>query len=236
MIQILWATVRPFMFIDRHKHWMENKSGGIKIHTLVAVNTETLKKEIEDNYDVSNLELEIKVTGDEKIGICKPIYELTKNLELNDDDIIIVVCDDVNCIPNWDEYLVSEFKNWNGAIMIRDGYQHYEFDIKKTVPAVSMPTMTFECLKKINKIIFHPDYFHYFSDNELYLNLTELELMKDERSAESVIFEHIHYSNGKRTLDDKDQLVIQIGNDDRATYHRRLQFSVEKRIQLNIEE
>jgi hypothetical protein len=244
MIQILWATARPKMFIQRHKNWMKNASKKHFIHTLVAVNTIDEKDEILLNYDeisqrLQDYQVKVKVTGDENLGVVYPIYELSKDLKLNDKDIVIVVCDDVECPENWDEYLVDEFKLWNGALMIRDGYQHYEYDISKMIskkiipPAVSMPVMTFKCLKKLNMIIFHPDYKHYFADNELFLNLYELGLLKDDRNSDSVIFEHIHYCTGKRASDKLDDKIIGLGNQDRGMYFKRINLAVQDRIKLN---
>lgn len=244
MIQILWATARPKMFVERHKTWMEKASENNYIHTLVAVNTQAEKDEIEELYEQMHFrsidcDIQIKVTGD-NLGVVKPIYELTKDLSLvKDSNIVIVVCDDVDCIQDWDEYLTNELKDFDGALMIRDGYQHYEYDYNKVIKkqqipqVVSMPVMTFGCLKKLNKIIFHPDYLHYFADNELFLNLLEMGLLKDERSADSVVFEHIHYCTGKRASDNLDNEIIGLGNGDRATWYKRWKLPVEKRILLN---
>lgn len=244
MIQILWATARPEMFIKRHRTWIQRSSGDNYINTLVAVNTTAEKDEIVHNYDeisqgLIDYSMEIRVTGD-NLGVVRPIYELTKDLKLNEKDIVIVVCDDVECPENWDNYLIEQFKDWDGALMIRDGIQHYEFDLEgvksKDVrpPAVSMPTMTFKCLERMNKIIFHPDYKHYFADNELYLNLLEMGLMKDERSASSIVFEHIHYQTNKRQSDAVDGKIIGLlGGKDTEMWNKRWGLPLKKRIQLN---
>lgn len=245
MIQILWATARPQMFVSRHKTWIERASKKHYIHTLVAVNTEKEKEEIVLNYDeisqgMIDYDVDIKVTGEDNLGVVYPIYQLSKDLKLNNSDIVIVVCDDVECPENWDEYLFDNFMDWDGAEMIRDGYQHYEYNVDKMLknesipPAVSMPVMTFKCLKKLNMIIFHPDYKHYFADNELFLNLYELGLLRDERSADSIVFEHIHYCTGKRASDGLDnQIINKLGNHDRATWIKRRVLDVKDRIKLN---
>ena len=87
MIYILWATIRPLMFIENHMNWIANAKDKDSIRTIVAVNTE------KDKYILLEYSenLKVKVVG-ETIGVCKPIYELSKELKANDDDVCCVLC------------------------------------------------------------------------------------------------------------------------------------------------
>jgi hypothetical protein len=192
------------------------------VETFVAVNEIEQKEQLLE-YDKS---LNIQVCGD-LLGVCRPLYELSKDLKGNLSDIVLVVCDDVNCVNFWDDYVFNLFENFNGSIFLNDGLQ----DPNNTIqPAITMPLMTFECLLAINRYIFHPAYRHYFADNELYLNLKELNLLKDIRTT-SQVFQHEHYEINKRPMDVVDQKIItQCGNMDRQLFQERMKLSIKERL------
>lgn len=224
MIIILWATIRPKMFCSRHKSWISNSSDPQNIKTYAAVNTKAQQETI-NNYDKN---IEVYICGDQK-GIVKPIYTMTSNLKAEDSDIIISVSDDFNCFSDWDLYLAECFNDFDGALFINDGLQPTDTN-GNTI--ITLPIMTFSCLKKLNKILYHPDYMHYFGDNELFINLFELNLLKDIRKT-SKIFQHDHYTNGKRPRDHADNIVINYcGNHDREVYAKRRVMNIEKRLQI----
>jgi hypothetical protein len=213
------------MFIFNHKRWMENAINKDQIVTYVAVNTER-EKEILCQYNKS---LNIKVCGN-LLGVCKPIYELSKDLVFNDNQIIIVVCDDVNCIPSWDVYFDSLFKMYkNSLLLINDGLQDPN---NVNNPAVTMPVMDSEGLKSLNNIIFHPEYMHYFCDNELYYNAREIGILIDLRK-ESEVFQHEHYDIVLRPIDDVDgEIISKCGFHDREVYDRRMKLSIGERLKV----
>jgi hypothetical protein len=224
MIYILWATIRPTLFITNHKRWMKSAFNPRRIKTLVAVNTEEQKQELL-NYNSS---LEIKVCG-EGLGICKPIYELTRDLKADDTDTIIVVSDDVDCFYNWDIHIRGLYTIFSGCLFFNDGVQ----DIRNIGnPAITMPVMDYKTLKILNFIIFHPDYKHYFSDNELYRNVKDLGLLTDLRD-DKTVFQHEHFDIGKRERDSHDlEIITNCSDIDRDTYYRRMNLPVEERIKL----
>jgi hypothetical protein len=193
------------------------------VETFVAVNTDDQKNKIL-KY---NENLNIKVCGN-LLGLCKPIYALSSILKCEESDIILVICDDTAPIFHWDKYLTSLFCNDNiWSIFLNDGLQNPNNNIN---PVITMPVMTFSCLKKLNYKIYDPEYNHYFCDNELWFNLMELGLLTDLRTS-SKIFQHEHYELGKRQIDSIDENIIKnCSIKDRETYSRRMQMNVEERL------
>jgi hypothetical protein len=70
---------------------------------------------------------------------------------------------------------------------------------------------------------------HQYSDNELYDNLKEMDLLKDLRG-ESVLFEHVHWHNSKREKDDVDSVIEDATVDDFKIYEERSKLPLEKRL------
>lgn len=215
------------MFKENYSKWVESAKDFSKVDVYVAVNTDEQKEEI--LKDFPNISI---ITIGDNLGVCKPIYEITKDLEGNDCDIVIGFFDDVSCIPNWDVFLLKYYENFSGALLINDGVQVP--DEKSRLIAISMPVMDMATLKKLNKIIFHPEYKHYFADNEVYFNLKELDLLWDIRVEDSTTFQHEHYwIINKRKLDAIDQQIIDnCGNFDRSIYEKRMKLPLEKRLEV----
>jgi hypothetical protein len=97
-------------------------------------------------------------------------------------------------------------------------------------PAITIPIMTYGCLKKLNMTIYHPAYNHMFSDCELYMNLKDLGLLYDDRINDETTFEHLHYAAGKRQADGADQAYNAKWGEDDITWNKRKLMEVEKRI------
>ena len=115
--------------------------------------------------------------------------------------------------------------------MVRDGYQLPDSS-NMLHPAITIPIMTYGCLKKLNMIIYNPIYNHMFSDCELYINLKDLDLLFDDRLNDETIFEHHHYAAGKRNPDQADQSYNLKWKDDELTWNKRKVMNVEERIKL----
>jgi hypothetical protein len=98
--------------------------------------------------------------------------------------------------------------------------------------AITIPIMTYGCLKKLNMTIYHPAYNHMFSDCELYNNLKDLELLYDDRINDTTVFEHLHYAAGKRNADQADQAYNAKWSEDEVTWNKRKLLPVEKRIEI----
>jgi hypothetical protein len=222
MIYILWATIRPEIFLEMHKVWMQRALNKNNIITKVAVNWEQHKTLLKD--------FDVVVVNTDKIGVCYPSYVLSSNLECeNDSDIVIFASDDFKPPINWDQYLIEKLKHKSGALMVLDGYQLPDSS-NMLFPCITIPIMTYDCLLKLNKIIYNPVYNHMYSDCELYLNLKDLGLLIDERLTDTTTFEHLHYAAGKRNPDNVDQQYHLKWKDDEIMWNKRKIMTLEERL------
>ena len=233
MIHILWCTLRPAQFQHAHTEWIKRADNPENIQTYVAVNwqkdADELREYLKKNYLIT--------VNTNKIGVCYPSYQLSSNLGIkmgvaNDDDIVIFASDDFMAPQGWDTYLLNKF-NGKGdvGLMVRDGYQLPDSS-NMLHAAITIPIMTYGCLKKLNMTIYHPAYNHMFSDCELYNNLKDLSLLYDDRINDTTIFEHLHYAAGKRDADGADQAYNAKWKDDEITWNQRKLMPVEKRIEI----
>ena len=150
----------------------------------------------------------------------------------NDNDIVIFASDDFMAPQGWDTYLTSKLDGKGDVgLMVRDGYQLPDSS-NMLHAAITIPIMTYGCLKKLNMTIYHPVYNHMFSDCELYNNLKDLGLLYDDRINDTTIFEHLHHAAGKRNADQADQAYNAKWKDDEITWNKRKLMSVEERIKV----
>lgn len=230
MIHILWCTLRPAQFMNMHKEWMKRADNPEMIQTYVAVNWEQHANELRE-YLKKNYLITLNTN---KIGVCYPSYQLSSNLgvkmgECKDDDIVIFASDDFLAPQGWDTYLVNKLSGKTAALFVRDGYQAVDSS-NMLHPAITIPIMTYDCLLKINRAIYHPSYNHMFSDCELYLTLKDLDLIYDDRINDETTFEHLHYAAGKRNMDQADQAYNNKWKEDEINWNKRKEMSVEERI------
>jgi len=233
MIHILWCTLRPEQFKSAHSEWIKRADNPQNIQTYVAVNWQQ-HSDILREYLKSNFLITLNTN---KIGVCYPSYQLSSNLGIKmgvakDDDIVIFASDDFMAPQGWDTYLLNKF-NGKGdvGLMVRDGYQLPDSS-NMLHAAITIPIMTYGCLKKMNMVIYHPSYNHMFSDCELYNNLKELGLLYDDRMNDTIIFEHLHYAANKRNADQADQAYNAKWKDDEITWNKRKLLPVEERIKI----
>jgi len=234
MIHILWCTLRPVQFQQAHTEWIKRSDNPENIQTYVAVNwkehADQLREYLKKNYLIT--------VNTNKIGVCYPSYELSSKLGIKmgvangDDDIVVFASDDFMAPQGWDTYLINKL-NGKGdvGLMVRDGYQLPDSS-NMLHAAITIPIMTYGCLKKLNMTIYHPVYNHMFSDCELYNNLKDLGLLYDDRINDSTIFEHLHHAAGKRNADQADQAYNAKWKDDEITWNKRKLLPVEKRIEI----
>ena len=230
MIHILWATIRPQLFIQMYKLWLNNAANSTNIKTHVAVNSEadaTMVKSVLNEND------EIIVINSDRKGVCYPSYMLSSRLEANKNDIIIFASDDFLPPNNWNIYLEKKLNNKEGALFVRDGYQLPDSS-NMLHPCITIPIMTFGCLEKLNKVIYHPAYYHMFSDCELYLNLRDLGLLIDDRKTDITVFEHHHWAAQKRNPDINDQSYHNKWAEDDNTWKLRKNMSVQERLKVEL--
>lgn len=233
MIHILWCTLRPAQFQHAHQEWIKRADNPENIQTYVAVNwkehADQLREYLNKNYIIT--------VNTNKIGVCYPSYQLSSNLgvkmgKAEDNDIVVFASDDFMAPQGWDTYLINKL-NGKGdvGLMVRDGYQLPDSS-NMLHAAITIPIMTYGCLKKLNMTIYHPAYNHMFSDCELYNNLKDLGLLCDDRMSDDTVFEHLHYAAGKRNADQADQAYNAKWKEDEITWNNRKLLPVEKRIEV----
>jgi len=225
MITILWCTIRPTQFMNFHQKWLEKADNKENIRTIVAVNWEEHKEFLKD-YPV-----EVVVVNTDKIGVCYPSYILSSTLECeNDSDVVVFASDDFLPPDSWDTYLINKFKEQDGCLFVPDGYQ-LENSSNMIDPCITIPLMSYGCLKKINKVIYHPAYNHMFSDCELFLNCKELGLIINGYH-DGVQFLHVHHSAGLRQPDQADQQYHLKWQVDQETWNKRKLLPLEERLKV----
>ena len=231
MIHILWCTLRPAQFKQMHSQWIERADNPENIQTYVAVNWEQHASELRD-YLKSNFLITLNTN---RIGVCYPSYQLSSNLghkmgKCQESDIVVFASDDFLAPQGWDTYLLKKLEGRGDCgLMVRDGFQAPDSS-NMLHPAITIPIMTFGCLQKLNKAIYHPAYNHMFSDCELYNNLKDLGLLYDDRVNDETIFEHLHHAHGKRKPDNADAAYYSKWKDDEVTWNTRKMMTVEERL------
>jgi len=231
MIHLLWCTIRPEVFLSSFKTWMDKSSKNETIKTYVCVNTQTQKDSILKTLP----SLDVVITDrPDRIGVAYPSYYLSSRVEGNSDDVVIFASDDFLPPNNWDKYISEKLKGREGCLMVNDGYQALDFS-NMAEPVFSIPIMTYSALLKMNKIIYNPAYNHLCSDAEHYLNAEQLKLIIDERLQDKdFVFEHFHWSNGKRNPDQNDQNYYNKFEDDKHKWEIRRKLSLNERLQVSI--
>lgn len=190
-IIILWATIRPNVFKETHKIWMDNAYIKGNIITRVAVDTPEQASEL-NGYEVI-------VTNNTKPGVCFPCYCLSSTFITDPHDIIVFASDDFYPPKDWDLFIYKQLHNeTNKVLVVNDGIQKYPNNV------VTLPILTFGALGLLNYTIYHPAYTHMHSDVELYDISVKLGILKDVRNTTDTKFEHKHYCNGKRKPDSHD--------------------------------
>jgi len=181
-------------------------------HTLlVGVNTEEHKLRIRVG--------EVVVTGDVQ-GVTHSCQRLADMVEGPDTDVVILASDDFYPPKNWDRWIIDTIED-PSAILVADGYYRNE--------AVTIPIMTMGCLKRLNRVIYHTSYVHNYSDQELYYNLLELDLLVDLRD-KSPCFEHRNWANKKRRADEVDRPLMDSAKDDGINWNRRMKLTLQERL------
>lgn len=233
MIHLLWCTLRPEQFKNTHSEWIKRADNPKDIQTYVAVNwkehADVLKDYLKENY--------LLTLNTNKIGVCYPCYQLTSKLGIDignckENDIIVFASDDFLPPNSWDMYLINKLEGRGDVgLFVRDGYQLPDSS-NMLHPAITIPILTYGCLLKLNRTIYHPAYSHMFSDCELYDNLKDLNLLYDDRINDVTIFEHHHWAAGKRKADGADGAYNSKWQEDEVIWTRRKNMKVEDRIKI----
>ncbi len=99
--------------------------------------------------------------------------------------------------------------------------------------SITIPIMTYDCLERLNKIICHPDYYNAFFDVELYLNLTEMGLLRDDRAWDTTTFQRKHYTNSKSELEIHTCRHGLFWSHDSEVFKRRKALPLEERLKVS---
>lgn len=229
MINILWPTIRPEVFIQMYKMWIDRSSNVDIIQTHVCVNYMDQLNKIQPILKKTD---RIIISSDPKrIGVCLPAYELSSTLVGGKDDIVILASDDFLPPQNWDQYLIDKLNRKEGVLFVRDGYQAPDSS-NMLSPVITIPIMTYGALEKMNKVIYHPSYNHMFSDGELYLTSKQMGLLIDDRMSDFTTFEHRHWVTGKRNPDQNDQNYNLKWKQDEDNWNKRKIMRIEDRIKV----
>lgn len=235
MIYLLWPTIRPLSFPSNHSSWIRNSSDTSKISTIVLVSTESDQRFVQMYLDKNSLDGKVVCYSPPYPGVCLPSYKLSSSLSGEDTDLVVLASDDFSAPGGWDRYIFEKLEGRTSCLLVNDGYQKLDFSNMEH-PVVSIPIMTFGCLVKLNKIIYHPSYTHLYSDCELYYNLNQMSLLIDDRSnSPDVIFKHNHWSSGKRTRDSHDNSYYSNSEKDRLNWLKRKDLSLEERLRISPE-
>ena len=215
MIHLLWPTIRPNVFLSTLQDWLTKATNSSQIKVVPIVNNQ----EQADACGYNAI-----VTNPSEQGVAKALYTATKNYEAEDGDILIVASDDFFPPQDWDKIVLEEFASFDGLLVFFDG-------IQCSSTLVTIPMLTFSALKKMNRIIYHPSYKHLWSDVECFRNAAELGILKDlRREKRHIIFEHRHYSTGKRSSDHVDVYANQFERADCENFNRRMQRPLVERL------
>ena len=223
MIYLLCSTIRPETFITTHNEWMDKCKYPQHVRTKVIIDS-AIDRDVLVNYDV------MLYQGD-SVGITKPLTTLTMSLQnsgLSDEDIIVVMSDDFFPPADWDVFLLDQFSNFDGALNVYDGGPPAVQD-----NLITIPIMTYGCLKKLNYIVYNPAYTHMYSDNELFDILTGLNAIKRTDKAPEHTFEHRHWTTKSRQKDETDSILGKISSTDHAVYIARKKMSIAQRLQTD---
>lgn len=217
MIQLLWPTIRPDVMKSTWRHWMDHAARPDDIRLKIAVNTQ-------DHRDALREFPDALVLGDDRRGASAAAYALFKALEADPRDIVVFGADDIFAPPGWDEWLRSQFADYDGAIVVNDGGQYG--------PCVTQPILTFACVLRMNRAVIHPAYRHFYADAELYANLSEMGALRDLR-ATSPLFEHRNWAWGKREKDAYDTANTDAWGRDCENYEARMRMPLAERLKVD---
>jgi hypothetical protein len=199
-----------------YDHWISCSDTPDQISIKIVVDTEKERSQLEEFDDVI-------VLGSYDRGVVAATNALTESVKTSPGDIIILISDDFYAPENWDTWIQQQFNEFHGCLLVRDGYQ--------TGGCVTIPIIDHHCFVALNRIIYHPSYFHQFSDAELWHNIKELKMMKNfRRTKGSPIFEHRHWVNGKRKSDKFDNNGNSHGGVDTRNFAKRMKMPLKKRL------
>ena len=210
---LLWATARPQEASSAYQEWF----GAAKARKDICAYFNTTA-----SPELFELPGVVRVTVDPaKTGICKALHALCTSINPDADDIVVVASDDVKPPQHWDCLVREALTKQRGMLAVSDGWHDHR-------EIIAIPICDGETFGKLNKIIYHPSYHHWWSDNELYLNCLRLGLLVEGK--DTIRFEKSHYFAGKRSPDQVDKKIQGWEAEDRKNFHARSKLTTKERL------
>lgn len=220
-MHILWPTVRPAMAADRARKWIATASKPDSLHFNFCVGGG-------DESHLTRLTAKNKVIWSLKSphpGVCHPATKMTRACVLADDDILILASDDFEPVSaGWDGSVRGAFKPDGPGCLLNDGY-------RPGTNIVPIPVITGRLLKKLNGIVYHPAYRHFFSDQELYDILIEMGEIVEQREGQA-LFKHLHHSFDGRRRDIHDANNQNGWSRDKKMYWERKRMTLDSKLKF----
>ena len=231
MINILWPTVRPHVAAAMAKDWAK-KADGDDFEIKFGVNDEA-HFDILTGCDTGcafDFKFSVHLELDARPGITHTATRMSVSASGEYAGIYILASDDFEAPKGWDTHLKEQFKDFDGALICNDGY-------KPGTNIIPIPIMGAGMMKSLRGIIYHPEYHHFFSDQELFDVVNELNpknhCVRDLRATKASQFRHRHWSfSGGRKKDNFDLRNNGWWKEDEETYKRRLGLSVEEKLRI----
>ncbi len=224
-IRVIWPTIRPDKAILGAIAWACARSQPDKIFVrfLFAAHDQAgadLINNTSANFTgktKDNCTYRADYFDRARPGVTAAVCCLTHREVEHDDSqeaIYVVASDDFAAPAGWDAHLIDQYKDFNGALIVNDGY-------KLGTNIIPLPVMSGAFMRRINGQVYHADYHHFFSDQELFDVVQEIGDVKDLRGTDAPAFRHLHWSFGGRDQDIHDMRNSGWWKEDSATYDRR---------------
>ncbi len=211
------------MAVENALAWMNACHDKNQIRFIFGVNSYDHCAKILHRKDMFGSKIQVQVESNARVGVCDTVTKMSRHA---DGDIVVLSSDDFIAPVGWDSHLYLQFVNFDGALIVNDGY-------KIGTNIIPLPVVSKSFLKKLNGIMYHPAYYHYYSDQELFDVVTSLGEFKDLRGSGSPQFNHIHWSfRGGRKKDEFDVRNNTRWGEDKRMYEKRKTLSVKEKLKL----
>lgn len=220
MINVLWPTIRPEVAMAQSQQWLDAAADPGHVSIEFGVNSDEHAAKIRiDTFRT------LTVVRDVRAGVTATATALSQYVahEAADDGVIVLASDDFEAPEGWDNHLL-DIENLN-ALIVNDGY-------KPDTNIIPMPVVSGAYLRQLNGILYHPQYSHFFSDQEMYDVTAQLGGVINLRGTSSPKFSHKHWSFGGRKKDEFDLRNNAWWNQDKATYEKRKSWPIEKKLEV----
>lgn len=148
------------------------------------------------------------------------IEAINKAAKIATGDLLIVISDDFDCFPHWDTLLISAI-HWDAEKLFMQIDRKTDF-IVKTQDGLQKTLITLPIMDRIYYerfgYIYHPDYVHMFSDQEM----TAVGHMLGKIITVDLEFNHLHYTTGKSAYDEINRKNDATWSQGEALFNERL--------------